>query len=77
MLNFRWQVASGGGQHPFAEDAISLIFEAAAGRPREANIIADNSLVAAYLNQQRTITREVVAAVVADRHHNLDRKEAA
>jgi general secretion pathway protein A len=77
MIRFRWQVASGGGQHPFTQEALEVIFENAKGMPREANILADNSLLAAYLGKQRQITAETVRAVVADRRGNLDRKEVA
>src|SRR5215210_7214767 len=55
MLSFRWQVASGGAQHPFTEEALRAIFEASDGMPREANILADNALVAAYYQQARAI----------------------
>src|SRR5262249_1752398 len=45
MIAFRWQVASGGNNHPFTKDAIGRIFESSAGMPREANILADNALL--------------------------------
>jgi type II secretory pathway predicted ATPase ExeA len=54
MITFRWQVASGGGQHPFTEDAIGTIFQYSEGMPREANILADNALLLASLSQQKT-----------------------
>ena len=42
----------------------------------EANILADNSLLLAFLKGQRQITRELALAVAADRRDNLERKEA-
>ncbi|MGE0539204.1 MAG: ExeA family protein [Dehalococcoidia bacterium] len=76
MLKFRWEVASGGAQHPFSEDAIRAIFDASAGMPREANILADNALVAAYYQQARLIDADLITAIAADRTENLSRLEA-
>ena len=76
MLKFRWEVASGGAQHPFTEEALRAIFEHSAGMPREANILADNALVAAYYQQARVIDAELVSAVAADRTENLSKLEA-
>ncbi|MDQ3847434.1 MAG: AAA family ATPase [Thermoproteota archaeon] len=77
MLKFRWEVASGGAGHPFTREAIEAIFEASAGMPREANILADNALLLAYYQKQRQIQREQVEQVAADRWENLNRREAA
>ena len=75
MLKFRWEVASGGAQHPFTEDAIGAIFQHSGGMPREANILADNALLATFYQGGRVIDAEVVNAVAADRRENLARKE--
>ncbi len=76
MLKFRWEVASGGAQHPFSDNALRAIFEHSAGMPREANILADNALVAAYYQQAPGIDADLVSAVAADRTENLSRLEA-
>jgi len=75
MLTFRWQVASGGGAHPFTDDAATAIFAHSEGMPREANILADNALLLAFYKQQRQISAELVHEVAADRQQNLARKE--
>jgi len=77
MLKFRWEVASGGAQHPFTEEAISAIFHHSAGMPREANILADNALLAAYYQHAPVIDVDHITAVATDRHENLARREAA
>lgn len=77
MLKFRWEVASGGGQHPFTEEAEAAIFEHSEGMPREANILADNALLLAFYKKQKQITDELVYQVAADRRQNLARKEVA
>jgi general secretion pathway protein A len=77
MLKFRWEVASGGGQHPFTEEAMATIFQYSEGMPREANILADNALLLAFYNQHKQIGEELVQQAAADRQENLARKEAA
>lgn len=77
MLKFRWEVASGGGQHPFTEEATTAIFEHSAGMPREANILADNALLLAFYKRQKPITEGLIHQVAADRQQNLSRKEVA
>src|SRR5207249_2610602 len=42
MVRFRWSVASGGGEHPFTEEALDALFRHSQGIPREAAILADN-----------------------------------
>lgn len=74
MLKFRWQVASGGHQHPFTDEATDAIFQHSAGMPREATILADNALLLAYHKRQRQITGELIQQIAADRRENLARK---
>ena len=76
MVSFRWQVASGGGSHPFTVGALDSLFEAAHGMPREANILADNSLLLAFHRSAQRIDKEVVEQVASDRTSNLERREA-
>lgn len=71
MLTFRWQVASGGKQHPFADEAVTAIYKHSNGIPREVNILADNSLLLAYLKQSKTISTEIVEEVAKERHETL------
>lgn len=77
VLSFRWQVASGGGQHPFTDDAVAGIYEHAHGLPREASILADNSLLLAFYRKSPSIDGRLVREVAADRLQNLTGKEAA
>lgn len=77
MIRFRWEVATGGAQHPFTEPAITAIYEEANGTPREANILADNALLLAFLQKKDRIDAPVVRAVADDRRQNLRRKEAS
>ncbi|MCA9643797.1 MAG: hypothetical protein KC492_24055, partial [Myxococcales bacterium] len=76
MVSFRWQVASGGGAHPFTSAALDTLFAAAHGMPREANILADNSLLLAFHRSTQRIGKEVVEQVAGDRTSNLERREA-
>ena len=66
MLRFRWQVA-GGQEFPLSPDAIRSIYDYSQGVPRSQVIIADNALLAATLQRRRTIDRELIDNVVADR----------
>lgn len=77
MIRFRWEVASGGQMHPFAPDAIEAIYNHSNGMPREANIIADNALLLAYMNQLRTVSGELVNAVAENRHDVLPERKVA
>lgn len=77
MIRFRWQVASGGSAHPFTEAATAAIFEQSAGMPREANILADNSLLLAYYKKEPQISDGTVLEVAVDRQQNLARKGAS
>src|SRR5215216_1939788 len=59
MLKFRWEVASGGAMHPFSDDAIAAIYRHSGGMPREANILADNALLATFYQGGRVIDADV------------------
>jgi hypothetical protein len=79
MIEFRWTVASGNkSKHPFTQGALQRIFEHSAGLPSEACIIADNSLLLAFLNQSRQVTPETVEDAIGDRIKNVGKldKEA-
>lgn len=74
MIAFRWSVASGGGEHPFSDDALKAVFDSADGMPRETAILCDNSVVLAFIEGKRQIDVDVVTRVVADRQKNLARR---
>ncbi|MGE3075149.1 MAG: ExeA family protein [Dehalococcoidia bacterium] len=76
MIAFRWGVASGGAPHPFTDEALQTVFEAAAGMPRETAILADNCLLLAFHRNSKIIDADVVRQVAADRTANLARKES-
>ncbi len=71
MIKFRWDVASGAADHPFEDGAIEALFTYSGGMPREANILADNALLAAFYQRQRHIDAALVTAVADDRITNL------
>jgi type II secretory pathway predicted ATPase ExeA len=71
MIDFRWRVASGNQQHPFAPDAVEAIYIYSRGMPREACIIADNSLLAAFLAGKKSVDKEIVDSAYKDRVENI------
>jgi general secretion pathway protein A len=76
MVSFRWQVASGGKQHPFLQDALAALAEHAEGVPREATILADNSLLLGYYRKRPVIDKDIVEGAAADRRNSLHREGA-
>ncbi len=79
MIDFRWRVASGGDEHPFEPAAIEALYEHSRGTPREATILADNSLLLAYLRKEKRVSGDIVEAAAKERRVNLEgaREEAA
>lgn len=71
MVDFRWRVASGNKDHPFAPDAIDALFVHSGGTPREACIIADNALLLAFLSGERTVTKALVETAATERVTNI------
>src|SRR5215218_4250504 len=71
MIDFRWRVASGNQQHPFTPEAIEAIYVYSKGMPREACIIADNSLLAAFLMGKKVVDKATVDAAYQDRVENI------
>lgn len=67
MLKHRWMIAGGKDDFPFTDKAIEQLFIYSKGIPRTQIILADNSLLAAYLLQQRTINADLIDQVVKDR----------
>src|SRR5260370_21005439 len=71
MVDFRWRVASGNKEHPFLRDAIDALFYYSEGTPREACILADNSLLLAFLNGNVKIDKQTVEIAAKERQTNL------
>jgi general secretion pathway protein A len=71
MIDFRWRVASGNQQHPFTPEALEAVYLYSKGMPREACIIADNSLLAAFLAGKHAVDKETVDAAFKDRVENI------
>ena len=71
MIDFRWRVASGNQQHPFTPEAVEAIYMYSKGMPREACIIADNSLLAAFLSGKTLVDKETVEDAYKDRVINI------
>jgi len=62
----RLSVAGGGGRKLFADDAIDLVNEHAAGIPRTISVICDNALVSAFALQQKRVSASIVRDVCDD-----------
>jgi len=79
MIDFRWRVASGGEEHPFDPAAIQVLYKHSQGTPREATILADNSLLLAYLRKERRVSGDIVEMAAKERRVNLEgaKEEAA
>jgi general secretion pathway protein A len=71
MIDFRWRVASGNLEHPFTPEALEAIYTYSKGMPREACILADNSLLAAFLGDKKRVDKETVEAAYKDRVSNI------
>lgn len=71
MIDFRWRVASGNQDHPFTPEALESIYLHSEGIPREACIIADNSLLLAFLQKKPVIDKELVEIAAKDRKDNI------
>ena len=66
MMKHRWLIA--GGKHfPFTDQAIDRIYYYSNGIPRTQVILADNALLAAFLQDQRDVEAGLIDQVVADR----------
>ena len=76
MIDFRWRVASGNQEHPFTPEALEAIYVYSKGMPRESCIIADNSLLAAYLSNKKSVDKDIVVAAFRDRVENIGEMKA-
>ena len=71
MIDFRWRVASGNQQHPFTPEAVEAIYMYSKGMPREACILADNALLAAFLSGKMLVDKDTVDYAYKDRVTNI------
>ncbi len=71
MIDFRWRVASGNQTHPFTQEALQRIYVRSDGIPREACILADNSLLLAFLQKKPVIEKGIVEIAAKDRKENI------
>ena len=66
MLKHRWLVA-GGKEFPFTDEAIAALYRYSQGIPRTQVILADNALLAAYLQGDTIVDADLISGVVQDR----------
>lgn len=66
MLKHRWIVA-GGKDFPFTDKALDQLYTYTQGIPRTQVILADNALLGAYLQGNKTIDADLIHEVVRDR----------
>lgn len=66
MLRHRWLIA-GGKEFPFTDEAIEQIYSFSSGIPRTQVIIADNALLAAFLQGVKIVDADLIRQVVDDR----------
>ena len=66
MLKHRWTIA-GGTDFPFTDAAVEQLYANSHGIPRTQVILADNALLAAFLQGAPVVDAELVRRVVADR----------
>ena len=66
MLKHRWMIA-GGKTFPFTDAAVDRLYLHSHGIPRTQVILADNALLAAFLQGEPTIDADLIERVVADR----------
>lgn len=74
MISFRWSVASGGNtDHPFTKNALHALFKYSEGIPREVFTLADNALLAAFLDERVKVEEEVIEYVAKERFENTNK----
>ena len=71
MIDFRWRVASAGGQHPFEPAAIKALYKHSEGIPRETNTLAGNALLLAFLEKQKAVSGQIVEEAARERRETL------
>jgi hypothetical protein len=71
LANGHFSVITNNKAHPFLPNAIDALFTYSEGTPREACILADNSLLLAFLNNQQTIDRHTIETAAKERLTNI------
>lgn len=66
MLRHRWLIA-GGKDFPFTDEAVDKLYSYSRGIPRTQIILADNSLLGAFITGQASIGGNLIDQVVLDR----------
>lgn len=65
MMQFRWTVA-GGGELPFAEDAIDEIYSVTRGVPRSIVMYCHETLIRTAVESRKVVNKAAVLAAVSD-----------
>ncbi len=70
MLKFRWKIA-GGTKFPFTAEGLKALYDCSNGVPRTQIILADNTLLSAFLEKQKVIDHTLVSRVAEDQEIEL------
>jgi general secretion pathway protein A len=73
-VNQRLRIAGSNGQQIFSPESLSAIYLYSNGIPRVVNLICEQCLVSAFVDQQKVVKQSVVEAVVRD--FDLDDKNS-
>lgn len=73
MMKHRWQTAKGKSPLPFEDNALSLIYEAAKGLPRDIVKVSNSALTHAFAHRLKVANVE--SAQYAVEEHHLNHKE--
>jgi general secretion pathway protein A len=65
MIEFRYRVA-GGKEHPFEQEALDGVYKYSKGTPRAINVLADNALIKALMEESPTVTPKMVESVAQE-----------
>lgn len=65
-IRHRLEVAGIGDRQPFAEETLPLIYEYTGGVPRLINSLCDMALLSAYVDEQPTVTVEILRAAIEE-----------
>jgi len=65
-IHQRLRIAGSNGQQVFDPEALTAIHRYSGGIPRVVNLLCEHCLVSAFVDQQKTVSAEVVAAVARD-----------
>lgn len=68
MMEHRWQTAGGQQPLPFSEEAITVIYEAARGLPRDIVKVSNSALTHAFASRMEKATIESARYAIAEHH---------